>query len=243
MKTKLDYLQTPFKTISFAISQNKGKFFLMCVLITMGNAVAALLPYFFKRIADQVTQGAGVVPFRDLIGSFGLVAAVLMTQEILFRTGHVIETYIAPDAFKRITTSLYEGLIKRPTSYFEDKFSGDLGRRIEQVGTGTVYFLDAFSGKFLDVRERVSFLARAVYSGRFCCCGNHSLADRGHLEFRRYHTSCIKRIRAAFRRDHSLAGKTRAANRRGFGCRREQHILPHVSGCFLPVSGYRPPRV
>ncbi len=144
MKTKFDYLQTPFKTISFAISQNRGRFFLMCILVVAGNACANLLPYFFKRIADQIAQGTGGVSFHDLMGSFGLVAAVLVTQEILFRTGHILETYIAPDGFRHLTTSLYEGLIKRPTSYFEDKFSGDLGRRIEQVGTGTIYFLDTF---------------------------------------------------------------------------------------------------
>lgn len=116
----------------------------MCVLLLLGNTFASMLPLFFKRIADQVTQSTGAISFYELLESFGLVVAFLVFQEISFRAGHIIETYVAPDAFKHVTTSLYEGLIRRPTSYFEDKFSGDLGRRIEQIGVGTIYFIEDF---------------------------------------------------------------------------------------------------
>lgn len=144
MQSRPNYLKTPFKTLAFAVSKTRGKFLIMCALTLIGNGLAAFLPYFFKRIADVVSQSTHAISFNDLKGSLGMVVAVLVLQEISFRTGHILETYIAPDSFKHITNSLYEGLIKRPTSYFEDKFSGDLGRRIEQIGTSVIYFVEDF---------------------------------------------------------------------------------------------------
>lgn len=144
MKPELNYLQTPFKTFLFAISKVRGRFLALCIFATLGESLAASLPYFFKRIANQVAENPHHISLHDLMGSFLLVLGVFISQEICFRTGHILETYIAPDIFKHITASLYERLMKRPTSYFEDKFSGELGRRIEQIGLGILYFVEDF---------------------------------------------------------------------------------------------------
>ena len=113
-------------------------------LCLTANFVGNLLPYFFKVIADRVLASPGTISFHLLLGPLLFIAGVLILTEILYRSGHIIELYIAPAAFAKITSSLYEGLIQRPVSYFENKFSGDLGRRIEQVGTATFYFIQDF---------------------------------------------------------------------------------------------------
>ncbi len=141
---KRDYLESPWKTFQFAFSPFKKRFWIMCILILIWNALADSLPYFFKIIVDTVTAHGTAVVFHDFLMPVILIAAVLILTEIMYRIGHIIETYTAPESFSRITNALYAGLIKRPASYFEDKFSGDLGRRIEQVGSSTLYFIQDF---------------------------------------------------------------------------------------------------
>ncbi len=117
----------------------------MVILVIIGNACTYSLPYFLKLIVDKVSDNpAGAVSFAELLNPFLLLAGILLLQEVFFRIGHILETYTAPDAFQHITTALYGGLIKRPTSYFENKFSGDLGRRIEQVGSSVLFFTEFF---------------------------------------------------------------------------------------------------
>ncbi len=141
---KNNYLDSPWRTFRFTIAPVKGRFWLMCVLVFVGNALASSLPYFFKLIADQVVKSGGMVSFHDLLSPLLFMVGALLGSEIIYRAGHIIESYTAPEAFSRITTALYGGLIKRPTSYFEDKFSGDLGRRIEQVSSSCLYFIEDF---------------------------------------------------------------------------------------------------
>lgn len=116
----------------------------MFTLAILGNACSASLPFFLKLIVDKVSENSGAVSFADLSYPLVLVVLVFVFQEVFFRAAHIIETYTAPEAFRHITISLYEGLIKRPTSYFENKFSGDLGRRIEQIGSSVMFFLESF---------------------------------------------------------------------------------------------------
>ncbi len=141
---KPDYLKSPSKTFYFAIYPYRWRFFAMVALVVVGNAVSYSLPYFLKLIVDKVSLASGAVTFADVSLPFYFLVGILVIQEVLFRLGHVIETYIAPDVYRHVTVSLYDGLIKRPASYFEDKFSGDLGRRIEQVASTVLYFVEDF---------------------------------------------------------------------------------------------------
>lgn len=155
---KLNYLKSPWKTLGYAIRPRRGRFFIMLVTIVLGNVCSFSMPYFLKLIVDTVTShaaaggvggagvasaSAGAITFADLSMPFTFFIVVLVCQEIFFRTGHIIEVYMTPDIFRHITTSLYDGLIKRPTSYFENKFSGDLGRRVEQVGQSVLFFTES----------------------------------------------------------------------------------------------------
>src|SRR6185369_13781138 len=101
-------------------------------------------PYFFKIITDTVVSAGSAVSVQMLFTPFIVLVILLLFHEFSFRAGHILETYITTASFRHITTSLYKGLIRRPIAYFEDKFSGDLGRRIEQVGTSTLFFIETF---------------------------------------------------------------------------------------------------
>lgn len=141
---KINYLKSPLRTFYFALRPYQWRFLLFFMSAILGNMCSASLPYFLKLIVDKVLENSGVVSFDDLSRPFIFLVLVFVFQEVFFRAGHIIETYTTPEVFQHITISLYEGLIKRPTSYFENKFSGDLGRRIEQVGSSVMFFLESF---------------------------------------------------------------------------------------------------
>ena len=137
-----DYLKSPFKTFYFALYPYRGRFLVIVTLVILGNICSYSMPYFLRLIVDKATATTGVVAFSELFPVFLLLAAALILQELFFRTGHIIETYTIPNIFSHITSSLYEGLIRRPASYFENKFSGDLGRRIEQIRSSVLFFCE-----------------------------------------------------------------------------------------------------
>ncbi len=138
-----DYLKSPWKTLRFATAPYRGRLFVFWTFIAVANVVSNLLPYFFKIIADRVV-GVKTVTAGDLTTPFVLIVLTLVLQEVLFRLAHVMEVYLATGIFRHITDALYQGLIQRPASYFENKFSGDLGRRIEQVSKAVMYFVEDF---------------------------------------------------------------------------------------------------
>jgi ATP-binding cassette subfamily B protein len=140
---KLNYLRSPMSTFWYAIYPYRYRYSVMLVLIIIGNIFSYSLPYIFKLITDRIVNFPGQISMADLMPIFIWIPIVLIMQEVCFRLGHILETYITPEAFKHLTTSLYNGLIKRPTSYFENKFSGDLGRRIEQIGSSIVSVIES----------------------------------------------------------------------------------------------------
>lgn len=163
---KSDYLESPFKTFYFALRPYRWRFFAMLTAIIIGNTCGSLLPYFLKLVADKVLENPGTVSFADLSRPFIFLVLVFLFQEIFNRIGHIIETYVAPEIFRYITTSLFEGLVKRPTSYFENKFSGDLGRRIEQVGSAIMFFVESFPWTF-------GWMATAIIGSAFILSLTH----------------------------------------------------------------------
>lgn len=143
-ENKANYLRSSFRTFLFAIRPIRGRYIAMWVLIIISNTIGGFLPYAFKLIADRVTQHSGPVSFDYLTMPFLFVSATLIIPEIGFRIGHYIENRASTQAFGNITTSLFNSIVNRPISYFENRFSGELGRRIEQVGTVVLYFVDSF---------------------------------------------------------------------------------------------------
>lgn len=140
----LNYLKSATSTFSYAIRPYRWKYYLMIALSISGNVLSYSLPYFLKLIVDKVeiaNAADHIITLSELRFPLSAIIFILVMQEVCFRFGHMIEVGIVPDMYKYITASLYESLIKRPTSYFENKFSGDLGRRIEQVGNACKYFV------------------------------------------------------------------------------------------------------
>jgi len=114
----------------------------MVLLITAGNAFEYTVPYFLKVIVDRAAAAPAFPPFQLFLFPLLAVGALLLLSEILFRVAHLVEIHVSTATFERITNDLFSNLVKRPTSYFENKFSGDLGRRIQQIGTSTLFFVD-----------------------------------------------------------------------------------------------------
>lgn len=102
------------------------------------------MPYFLKMIVDDATRAPAMPPFHLFLFPVVAIGVLLLACEICFRVAHICEIYITTSVFERITNDLYSRILKRPTSYFEDKLSGDLGRRIQQVGTASVFFVELF---------------------------------------------------------------------------------------------------
>lgn len=142
------FLKSPKQTIFHAMKAFRGRIVLMATLIVLGNIGADSIPYFIKLIADKVydsaSGGSVDASFQTFVPILTIVATILILQEVFFRTAHLIENSIVVKAYDRITSDIFEVLINRPVAYFEEKFSGEITRRVEQVGASVKYFLEEF---------------------------------------------------------------------------------------------------
>ncbi len=141
-KTALQSLWLSIKPVRFQVG-------LILFLILLGNFFSFSIPYFLKLITDYVLANPGdQFVVSDLTGIIIAVAIVFLVQEIAFRTAHYLEIVLNIKIFAKVTAYYFSNLIFRPSSYFEDTFSGKLSRRIEQIGTSTKYFLESFLWEF-----------------------------------------------------------------------------------------------
>lgn len=137
--------RTVYRTISAAIGHTRLLSLSMWVLIILGNIFAFISPYFYKEIADYASS-LGNNPFRFSDVSIPVLSIVgcLVGSEILFRAAHLLEIPVALRSYRHTTASLYMNLLERPSSYFAERLSGELGRRVDQVGEGIKYFVSDF---------------------------------------------------------------------------------------------------
>ena len=138
------YLQSPWRTFFFAIKPAWASFYGIWFLSMLGNIFGFLLPYVFKIIADRVQQEAGILSRDDFILFSVLILAALIGREISFRAGHFLELRAVTVALRHISAELFQNILRRPSSYFENRFSGDLGRRVEQISTSVTYFIEQY---------------------------------------------------------------------------------------------------
>lgn len=137
--------KTAWKTLVFSVQKHLHFVGLMWFLIVLGNVIAFSVPYFFKLIADYAFENQnGTFEAGGVLWPILGAVSFLLLQEIFFRSADIVELYTALGAFERVTAHLYNNLIGRPSSYFEDRFSGELGRRVEQVGESVKYFIERF---------------------------------------------------------------------------------------------------
>ncbi len=144
-KTETDFLQSPWTAFWYALEGQRGKLFFMYAFMIIGNVGAYSIPYFLKLIVDRISApGPAPVSLSDFATPLLLITVVVIGQELFYRSGHVLESIIAVRAFDRITSSLYQTLLKRPAAYFEETFAGELNWRITQIGSATKFFIDSF---------------------------------------------------------------------------------------------------
>ena len=137
------FLKSPLKAFIYAIKTRRVYLGTMYTCIILGNVLGYMDAYFIKIIVDKISSG-NVHALRDLMTPLIFTGIVLTGGELFFRLGHALETTIVLKAFDRITSFLYKNLLNRPTAYFEDKFSGELNRRVEQIGEAVKFFIESF---------------------------------------------------------------------------------------------------
>ncbi len=135
-------LKTPLAVLSYAARPYRSELLLMLALIFLGQGLSYSAPYFLKLITEVATGTPG--SFTPFLLPFAGLIAVLFSAEISWRIAHWLENRTSIFVFERVTTSLYHFLLDRSSRYFEDRFSGEIGRRVEQVGTAIHFFVDSF---------------------------------------------------------------------------------------------------
>ncbi len=129
----------------YTIKPYKKAVFFMWILIFVGNTLAFSVPYFLKLIADYAVEvDPSLFLFAEISFAFYGVAAVLVLQEVFYRIAHILDVYLNINTFDRVNTSLFSLLVRRPSFYFENKFSGQLTKRIDQISTSTKHFVENF---------------------------------------------------------------------------------------------------
>lgn len=141
--------KTALESLRFALRGRGWLVAFIFFLILLGNVLSFSVPYFLKLITDYVTETPAIsFEYQALMPIAIGLAAVYLLQEIGFRVAHYLEIVLNVKVFREITAFYFNNLINRPSSYFEDTFSGKLSRRIEQIGTSTKYFLESFLWEF-----------------------------------------------------------------------------------------------
>ncbi|HEY0908529.1 MAG TPA: ABC transporter ATP-binding protein [Candidatus Paceibacterota bacterium] len=139
MNKDQNFLKSPLRTFLYAIHEYRGRILLMYVLIVIGNATSYAVPYFVSKIVDSLVEGS---TFADFTLPLSLIVAATVISEGAFRTGHWIEIGTAIGSYRRITTRLYETVLERPLAYFEDRMSGEISRRLEQIVSAIMGFIE-----------------------------------------------------------------------------------------------------
>ncbi len=140
-KDSNSFLKSPFKAFLYATQEQRGRLLLMYLMIIIGNAASYSVAYFISQIADSMTESSN---FSVFMLPMLCTAGVLVVSELAFRLGHWIEISITLDAYNRITSKVYKTVIEQPAAYFEERFSGEINRRIEQISGGVTSFIEFF---------------------------------------------------------------------------------------------------
>ncbi len=143
--SKSSFLESPKKAFLYATQPYRFRIGFMYLCIIAGNACAYTVPYLLKLVADRVVGAPpGSLAISDFTSSLLTIVLVLFGQEAFYRVGHWLETTMVVRIYDRLTTAVYEMLLNRPAAYFEEKFSGELTRRVEQVGTTVKLIVEQF---------------------------------------------------------------------------------------------------
>ena len=153
----------PGKAFWYATEGMRGRLFAMYVLIVLANVCGYSEPYFIKLIVDKISASTGSLPFSDLSYLVIFAGIVFIAQEVFYRIGHYIEMVLVIRGFDRVTTRVYETILRRPAAFFEETFSGELGRRVEQIGSGVKYLIESLpwdlAWQFLAIITSIVLLA------------------------------------------------------------------------------------
>ncbi|HUD04083.1 MAG TPA: ABC transporter transmembrane domain-containing protein, partial [Candidatus Paceibacterota bacterium] len=138
-------LSSPKKIFFYGIKPYRFRVFCMYTSVIAGFVCGYSLPYFLKVIADKISTTHQIAySLSDFYTPLFCIFLILVGQELFFRIGHILETFITVRVFDRVTTKIYKTLINRPTAFFEQTFSGELNRYLEQIGSGVKFFIDFF---------------------------------------------------------------------------------------------------
>lgn len=134
--------KTAWRTFVEVIQPFRWAFLFFCVLILVGNGLAYSVPYFLKQIAD-----VALVTDSSLF-TFGLVSApllsimgILLFQEMSFRSAHYMEVVILYKVRQALDIKIFDALLEQSPAYYEDKLSGKISKRAQQIAKSTEYFI------------------------------------------------------------------------------------------------------
>ncbi len=138
------FLQSPRNAVVYALKPYRARFTVMILLMVLGNCLVYFLPYLLKIIADKVVGAHSALSLNDFLPILYIIGTALIVQEASFRIAHYLENYFVVRVYDRITTAMFEFLLNRPTAYFEEKFSGEMTRRVEQIGSAIKFLTAGF---------------------------------------------------------------------------------------------------
>ncbi len=105
----------------------------MCAGIMLANLLAYSIPYFLKLIADTVVEAKAVYVLGDFSYPLIAIAVIALGSELLFRGAHLLQIEIEYSMYHRLMTRLYGFVLHRSASFFEERFSGGLARRLDKI--------------------------------------------------------------------------------------------------------------
>jgi ATP-binding cassette, subfamily B, bacterial len=147
---------TPFAFIWFAVKPYKKGIIWVTLLVILAQSLGSIQPYIFKGFIDSANDyvaGASTLKIVFLwLVSFPILN---LLGQLCWRGTGFIGQYLTVHIRTAVIAKLFEYLSLHSLSYFNDRFSGALSEKVNNVAKGTSRLLEqwmwSFLGLFIDL--------------------------------------------------------------------------------------------
>jgi len=152
-KEAIEIPNTPFAFIWFAIKPYKKWFFWAILFVLMSQFFSISQTYVFRRVVDSIS-----------IFWIMAIPSLLLLSFITRRSAGFLINYLTVYARTASIKKLFEHLSLHSLSYFNDRFSGALSSKVNDVGSNVAHMIVQFIYEILGVLFALALVVVILFS-------------------------------------------------------------------------------
>jgi ATP-binding cassette subfamily B protein len=129
---------TPFRFVTYFITQFRGWYVAMIVLETINSTCGILIPYATGQIIKAVTRAheQSLSLIATLSGPLWLFIGLSIGEVVFSRAGGACQIYIGPRQRQAVTRAMYAYLQHHSHRFLSNDFAGSLAHKISEASMG-----------------------------------------------------------------------------------------------------------